>query len=107
MPLSNEAAAAATPSSAPVRPAASEAMSLRQAWSGLDQASVMGTELMAAILTWTVLGWLADGWLGTGPWLMVAGALLGNAAGLYLVWLRSERMNREELAATDGDAGAT
>lgn len=62
-------------------------------WSGLDQASIMGTELMSAILTWTGVGWLADRWLGTTPWLVVVGAMVGNAAGLYLVWLRSGRMD--------------
>lgn len=98
MLLQNEADTAGTRSSA-------SALDVRNAWAGMDQASVMGTELLAAILTWTVLGWLADRWLGTGPWLMVAGALLGNAAGLYLVWLRSGRMDERERAMESG-AGA-
>ncbi len=58
---------------------------------GADQASVMSGELLAGIGTWMGIGWLADRWLDTGPWLMVIGALIGNAAGLYLVWLRSGR----------------
>jgi F0F1-type ATP synthase assembly protein I len=75
----------------------------RGLWSGVDQASVMGVELMAAILLWGGVGWLADRWLGTGPWLLGAGALIGYAAGLYLVWLRSERMNQAEDAARAKD----
>ena len=71
----------------------------RALWQGLDQGSIMGVELMSAILTWAGLGWLADRWLGTGPWLLVVGALIGNAAGIYLIWLRSGRMD-----ARDGDA---
>ena len=30
-----------------------------------------------------VIGWLLDRWLGTGPWLLVAGIVLGAAAGFY------------------------
>lgn len=56
-------------------------------------------ELMAGILTWMGLGWLGDQWLGTMPWLMVAGALIGNAAGLYLIWVRSRDSMQE------GEAG--
>ena len=63
---------------------------------GADQASVMSVELLAGSGPWMGIGWLADRWLETGPWLMVAGALIGNAAGLYLIWLRSGR-------ASDGD----
>lgn len=68
----------------------------RRFWVGLDEASLMGTELLAAILTWSAVGWFLDRWLGTRPWLLVAGALMGNAAGLYLVWLRSGRMEQQE-----------
>jgi F0F1-type ATP synthase assembly protein I len=64
----------------------------RSLWSGLDQATLMSNELLAALFTWSAIGWLLDRWLGTGPWLLVAGALIGNAAGLYLVYLRSSRM---------------
>lgn len=99
MLLRNEVDAAGTPSS-------TRAREMRHAWVGMDQASVMGTELLAAILTWTVLGWLADRWLGSEPWLMVTGAMIGNAAGLYLVWLRSARMDRYASEATEGSAGA-
>lgn len=67
---------------------------------GLDQSSVMGVELIAATLTWAGIGWLVDSWLGTGPWFLAIGALLGNAAGLYLIWLRGRRMDEAEAAET-------
>lgn len=70
----------------------------RSAWRGVDESNVMGVELLAATLTWAGIGWLLDRWLGTGPWLLGVGALVGNAAGLYLVWLRSGRMDRAEAA---------
>jgi len=65
----------------------------RGALRGLDQSSVMGVELISATLTWAGVGWLLDRWLGTEPWFLAIGALLGNAAGLYLVWLRGRRMD--------------
>jgi F0F1-type ATP synthase assembly protein I len=88
------------------RPAApdhrpSAGVARRGLWSGIDQASVMGVELLAAILTWAGVGYLADRALGTGPWLLLVGSLVGYAAGLYLIWLRSGRMS----AADGGSAG--
>lgn len=82
---------AASGSSAPVR-AATASQLRRSAWIGLDQASIMSVELLSAVLTWAAIGWLLDRWLGSGPWLLIVGVLVGNAAGVYLVWLRSSRM---------------
>lgn len=64
----------------------------RDLWVGMDQGSVMGLELLVAICFWAGAGWLADRWLGTGPWLLAVGALVGFGAGMYLIWLRSERL---------------
>jgi ATP synthase protein I len=75
---------------------------------GLDQSSVMGVELITATLTWAGIGWLIDRWLGTEPWFLAIGALLGNAAGIYLIWLRGRRMDAAEAAeAARDDAGDT
>lgn len=75
---------------------------LRRSLIGLDHASVMGVELMSAILVWAGLGYLLDRWLGTGPWFLIIGGLVGNAAGVYLIWLRSARMDEvERQAAAD------
>jgi F0F1-type ATP synthase assembly protein I len=68
----------------------------RGALRGLDQSSVMGVELITATLTWAGIGWLIDRWLGTAPWFLAIGAILGNAAGIYLVWLRGRRMDAIE-----------
>lgn len=48
------------------------------------------SEFLSAMLVWAGIGWLLDRWLGTGPWLLVFGALLGNGLGIYLMWLRSD-----------------
>jgi F0F1-type ATP synthase assembly protein I len=74
---------------------------------GIDQSSVMGTELLTATLTWAGIGWLVDRWLGTAPWFLATGALLGNAAGIYLVWLRGKRMDRIEAAVESADTADT
>lgn len=52
----------------------------------------MGMELMAAVLLWAGIGWLVDGWLRTAPWGLVVGALIGNAGGMYLVFLRGNQL---------------
>jgi ATP synthase protein I len=67
----------------------------------LDQGWTMGTEMLSGILVLAGLGWLVDRWLGTTPWLFAVGALLGFAAGLYLVWLRAGRMDAAEQAERD------
>jgi len=59
---------------------------------------MMQVELIAALLVWGGAGWLVDRWMGSGPWLTVFGALVGYAAGFYLIWLRSQRMDAEDLA---------
>ena len=69
---------------------------LKESFTGLDHSSIMGMELLSAIMLWTGIGWLADRWLGTSPWLLVVGGLIGNFAGLYLIWLRSGRMDEAE-----------
>jgi F0F1-type ATP synthase assembly protein I len=58
----------------------------------------MGVELLTATLTWAGIGWLVDRWLDTAPWFLAIGAVLGNAAGIYLVWLRGKRMDVIEAA---------
>jgi F0F1-type ATP synthase assembly protein I len=73
---------------------------IRSAARGLDHSSIMAAELIAALLTWAGIGWLLDRWLGTGPWMLSIGALVGNAAGLYLIWLRSGRMEGFDGATT-------
>jgi ATP synthase protein I len=39
--------------------------------------------LFFSVVTLLGLGWLLDRWLGTGPWLLVAGIVLGSVLGLY------------------------
>jgi ATP synthase protein I len=43
----------------------------------------LGFEIAAPVLLLLFVGWKLDAWLGTGPWLMVAGMLLGMIVGFY------------------------
>lgn len=56
---------------------------------GVDHFNVMSLELLSGILVWAGAGWLLDRWLGTAHWFFGFGVMLGFAAGLYLVWLRT------------------
>ena len=56
----------------------------------------IGLELVVAVGVGTGLGWLIDQGLGSRPWAMLAGLLLGFAAGLLNVW---RAMNGMGLAA--------
>ncbi len=46
--------------------------------------SGMAIQMALTILAFVFGGMYLDNWLGTGPWLLVAGSLLGVAAGLYV-----------------------
>jgi len=49
--------------------------------SGMAYAAALS--LFAAVVSGLIAGWLLDRWLGTSPWLLVAGIILGAAAGFY------------------------
>jgi hypothetical protein len=56
----------------------------------------LAAELVTATFVWGGIGWLGDRLLGTAPVLMAVGFVLGNALGVYLIWLRSQaRFERE------------
>jgi hypothetical protein len=55
-------------------------------------------ELLTATFVWGGIGWLADRWLATAPLLMVLGFVLGNALGVYLIWVRSQDRFTQEHA---------
>ncbi|MPZ87645.1 MAG: hypothetical protein GEU81_06125 [Nitriliruptorales bacterium] len=75
----------------------------REFWADMDSGWIMMAEFVSATLVWGGIGWLVDSWLGTGPWLMSLGFVLGNAAGFYLIYLRSAgRIGRPGSAPTAG-----
>lgn len=46
----------------------------------------LGIDLVANTLVGLVIGYLLDRWLGTMPWLMIAGLILGAAAGFFTIY---------------------
>ena len=42
-----------------------------------------GITLFASVVSFCGLGYLLDRWLGTDPWLLIAGIVIGSAAGLF------------------------
>lgn len=61
----------------------------RECWADLDTGWAMALELLSGILVWGGVGFLLDRWLATSPWLFSVGCVVGNGAGLYLLFLRS------------------
>ena len=59
--------------------------------SGLAYAAAFS--LFASVVSGLIAGWLLDRWLGTKPWLLVAGLILGSAAGLYELIRLSSRLS--------------
>jgi ATP synthase protein I len=51
----------------------------------LGRAFRVGSELLAGLLVGALLGWGLDALFGTKPWLLLAGVLLGFAAGVINV----------------------
>ena len=41
--------------------------------------------LIGGMVVWGGIGWLVDRWLGTGGIALAIGAVLGGAAGVYLI----------------------
>ena len=42
-----------------------------------------GITLFASVAAFCGIGYLLDRWLGTEPWLLIAGIVIGSAAGLF------------------------
>ena len=55
-----------------------------------DKSFEFTADILAAIFTWGGIGWVLDRLLGTSPLLMVIGFVVGNTAGLYLLYIRTQ-----------------
>jgi len=65
-------------------------------WVGAGDALNLVSELLAATLVWGAIGFGLDRWLGTDPVLMVIGALVGHATGIYIIIHRSQMALKAE-----------
>lgn len=75
----------------------SESNDLRQ---GLGVAFRLGTEMTVATLLGAGIGYGADQFFGTKPWGIVAGVILGGAAGMLNVYRAAQAMT-EDLASAE------
>lgn len=60
-------------------------------WSGVGEAWAALSTLIAGIGVWGGVGFGLDHLLGTRPILFVVGALVGNFAAIYLIYVKSFR----------------
>ena len=61
-------------------------------YAGLGQAVRIGTELLAALIVGGGLGWVIDTYLlDSNPWGLVAGLVLGAAAGIRNAYRSAQR----------------
>lgn len=49
--------------------------------------------LFASVVSGLIAGWLLDRWLKTSPWLLVAGIVVGAAAGFYELIRATSKMS--------------
>ena len=59
------------------------------AWTGLGEAWSYLSTVISGVVVWGAIGYGLDSWLGTRPVVFVIGALLGNFAGIYLVYIKA------------------
>lgn len=72
----------------------------RTLWRGLGEAWAVLGYLVSGIAFWGGAGFGLDHLLGTDPVFLVAGVLLGNFAGVYLIYLRWPTREREDHRAS-------
>lgn len=61
----------------------------REQDTGMGRGMQMGMELVAGVLAGALLGWLVDRWFSLSPWGLIAGFILGTAAGFLNVYRRA------------------
>jgi ATP synthase protein I len=65
------------------------------AWSGLGVGWAIISTLMGGMLAWGLVGWLIDTLAGTGHVFFGIGVVLGGAGGVYIVYLRYGKDDRD------------
>jgi ATP synthase protein I len=83
--------------------AESSGTSRRSGFGSAEVAWSVTSYLFAGMLVWGGAGWLLDRWRGTGPVFLPIGVLVGVAAALYLVHVRTNDL----LGPTDPPLGGS
>lgn len=63
----------------------------RRLWQGVGEAWTALATLISGIVVWGGIGWGIDRLAGTRPIFFVIGALVGNFAGIYLIYVKTYR----------------
>jgi F0F1-type ATP synthase assembly protein I len=66
------------------------------AWSGLGTGWAIVSTLIAGMLALGAVGWLLDTLVGTNHVFLGIGIVLGGAAGVYIVYLRYGKDDRDD-----------
>jgi ATP synthase protein I len=74
----------------------------KQQASGWSQGLRYGSEFLGGVITGTVLGFFVDWLSGWSPWGLMAGVILGFAAGTLNMVRAVNEMNRKSDASGDG-----
>ena len=64
-------------------------------WSGFGEAWAVTGTLLAGMVAWGGIGYLLDLWLGFRWLLLPIGMVVGMGGGIYLVYIRYGREDRE------------
>jgi F0F1-type ATP synthase assembly protein I len=62
----------------------------RELYRGAGDAWTIVAELLTATAVWGAIGFGLDRAFNTWPVLFLVGAVVGHAAGIYLIWLRAQ-----------------
>lgn len=71
----------------------------RDLWLGAGDAWTWVAELLTATAVWGAIGFGLDRLFGTGPALLVIGAIVGYATGIFILWHRARRQMNERAEA--------
>jgi len=66
------------------------------AWSGLGIGWAIVSTLIAGMLAWGLVGWVIDKLVGTDHVFLAIGIVLGGAGGVYIVYLKYGKGDRDE-----------
>jgi F0F1-type ATP synthase assembly protein I len=66
----------------------------RLLWLGAGEAWTMVGDILTGTAVWGLIGYALDRWLGTWPIIFAIGAVVGHAAGIYMGYRRSQKLQR-------------
>jgi F0F1-type ATP synthase assembly protein I len=73
-------------------------------WQGMGDAWTALSTMIAGIAVWGAVGFALDKVFGIAPVLMVIGVLVGNFAGVYLIYVRAVNAERDDGRRTQSGA---